>query len=185
MELKDAIYGRRAVREYTPEPVTEPVLQALIDAAVQAPSAVNQQPWSFVVVRDQALLDRVSRDSKAHMLVSLPAEALDRFRHLLSDPDFHIFYHAPVLIVISAVATDEWNVEDCSLAAQNLMLAAHAAGLGSCWIGFAQRWLGTPTGKAALAIPAQHFAVAPIIVGHPKSPPQPVPRKAPDIRWIG
>ncbi len=87
--------------------------------------------------------------------------------------------------MISAVATDEWNVEDCSLAAQNLMLAAYAAGLGSCWIGFAQRWLGTPAGKAALALPASHVPVAPIIVGHPKSLPQPVPRKAPDIRWMG
>ena len=185
MDLKDAIYGRRAVREYVPEPVNESVLKSLIDAAAQAPSAVNRQPWSFAIVRDQGLLDRISRKSKAYMLATLPAGSLDHFRDLLGDPNFQIFYHAPVLILISTIAADDWNVEDCSLAAENLMLAAHAAGLGSCWIGFAQKWLQTPAGKAALALPASHVPVAPIIVGHPKSPAPAVARKTPDIRWIG
>ena len=57
MDLKEAIYGRRAVREFTAKPVDEEVLRQLIDAAVQAPSAVNQQPWLFTVVRDKALLE--------------------------------------------------------------------------------------------------------------------------------
>jgi nitroreductase len=65
------------------------------------------------------------------------------------------------------------------------MLAARAAGLGTCWIGFAQTWLGTPAGKAALKLPAAYAPVAPIIVGHPKSAPPPIPRKEPEIRWIG
>jgi nitroreductase len=65
------------------------------------------------------------------------------------------------------------------------MLAARAAGLGTCWIGFAQTWLGTPEGKATLNLPANHVPVAPIIVGHPKSVAPPVPRKEPDIRWVG
>ena len=107
------------------------------------------------------------------------------FQDLLSDPNFDIFYHAPALIVISAVAESPWAVEDCSLAAENLMLAACAAGLGTCWIGFAQPWLDSPTGKAALGLPATYVPVAPIIVGHPKSAPPPVPRKEPQIRWIG
>jgi nitroreductase len=186
MDIMEAIRNRRAVREYTSEPVDEKTLKSLIDAAIQAPSAVNQQPWSFAVVRDQPQLDRVSRESKAHMLANLPAVAAsDHFRHLLSDPDFQIFYHAPALILISAVAASPWAVEDCSLAAENLMLAAHAAGLGSCWIGFAQTWLGSPAGKATLGLPAAYIPVAPIIVGRPKSAPPPVPRKEPEIRWIG
>ena len=186
MDLMEAIYHRRATRDYTDEPVGDELLARLIDAAIQAPSAVNQQPWSFAVVRDQALLDRISRQSKAHMLAGLPDMPLsEHFRALLSDADFQIFYHAPVLIVISTVAGSHWAVEDCSLAAQNLMLAAHAAGLGSCWIGFAQDWLATPAGKAALDLPAALMPVAPIIMGRPKFPPPPVPRKAPDIRWIG
>jgi nitroreductase len=186
MDLLEAIYHRRATRDYTDESVGEDLIARLIDAAIQAPSAVNQQPWSFAVVRDRVLLDRISRQSKAHMLANLPdMPSSEHFRTLLSDADFQIFYHAPVLIVISAVAGSHWAVEDCTLAAQNLMLAAHAAGLGSCWIGFAQDWLGTPDGKAALGLPATFIPVAPLIIGRPKSPPPPVPRKAPDIHWIG
>lgn len=186
MNLKDAIYSRRATREFTAEPVEEKTLRELIDAAIQAPSAVNQQPWSFCVVRDKALLGNLSREAKAHMVRSTPLGLLSHhFNQILNDPSFDIFYHAPVLIVICSVADIPWAVEDCALAAENLMLAARGAGLGTCWIGFAQGFLGTPEGKAALKLPAAYKPVAPIIVGHPKSAPAPVPRKQPDIRWIG
>lgn len=185
MDVKDAIYARRAVRDFTAEPVDEKTLQQLIDSAIQAPSAVNQQPWSFCVVRDKALLARISHDAKTHMLKTSPVAASHHFQELLSDPKFDIFYRAPVLVLISSVVESPWAVENCSLAAENLMLAACAAGLGTCWIGFAQTWLGTSEGKAALGLPAEFVPVAPIIVGHPKSASPPVPRKTPDIRWIG
>ena len=186
MDLKEAIYSRRAVRDYTAEPVDEQTLRQLIDAAIQAPSAINEQPWSFCVVRDQAVLARISRDAKAHVLgSSLAGPRAGRFRELLGNLNFDIFYQAPVLIVISATAAVRWHVEDCALAAENLMLAARAAGLGTCWIGFAQGWLGTTEGRAALNLPAAYVPVAPIIVGHPKAAPPPIPRKEPEIHWIG
>jgi nitroreductase len=187
MDLREAIYTRRAVREFDAEPVEEKTIRQLIDAAIQAPSAVNQQPWSFCVVRDRALLARISREARAHLLKISPAALASshHFQELLSNPDFDIFYHAPALIVISSVAESPWTVENCSLAAENLMLAARAAGLGTCWIGFAQSWLGTPEGKAVLKLPEQYVPVAPIIVGHPKSASPPVPRKEPEIRWLG
>ncbi len=186
MDLKEAIYTRRAVRDFTAEPVDEGTLRELIDAAVQAPSAVNQQPWSFSVVRDKAVLGRISREAKAHMLRTSPVGLVSHhFDQILNDPNFDIFYRAAALIVISSVSATSWAVEDCSLAAENLMLAARGAGLGTCWIGFAQAWLGTPEGKALLELPATYLPVAPIIVGHPKAAPAPVPRKEPEIRWIG
>jgi len=186
MELNEAITERRAVREYTEENVNEETIRRVIEAAVHAPSAVNQQPWTFTVVRDQSVLDRISRDAKSHMLATMPASThSDHFRSLLDDPDFHIFYHAPVLILISAIAESPWAIEDCALAAENLMLAACAAGLGTCWIGFAQSFLNTPDGKNMLGLPAAWVSVAPIIVGHPKAVPPPVPRKKPEVRWIG
>jgi nitroreductase len=71
-------------------------------------------------------------------------------------------------------------------AAENLMLAAYAAGLGgTCWIGFAQGFLNTPEGKKELALSDSCVPIAPIIVGHPKAAPSPVQRKEPEIRWIG
>jgi nitroreductase len=186
MNINEAIYGRRSTREYTTETVDEVVIGRLIDAAVQAPSAVNQQPWTFTVLRDQALLDRISREAKAYMLATLPSGPQSgHFQSLLNDEHFQIFYHAPVLILISGNAPSQWVVEDCALAAENLMLAAYAEGLGSCWIGFAQAFLNTPQGKKALGLPVEWAPVAPIIVGHPKSTPAPVTHKAPEVRWIG
>ena len=131
MDVYQAISSRRSIREYTDQAVDPGMIGRLIDAAVHAPNAVNQQPWSFTVVRDQVLIDRVSREAKSHTLSDMSAVSAslhsDHFRSLLSDPKFHIFYHAPVLILISAIAQGPWIVEDCSLAAENLMLAAHAA----------------------------------------------------------
>jgi len=191
MDLQQAIRSRRAVRAFTPEPVDRAVLLRLIDAAIQAPSAVNEQPWSFTVIQDPAVLTRISAESKAHLLstppraVSAHGVSLERYAQLLRDPQFNIFYHAPALIVISSVTADQWAVENCTLAAENLMLAACAEGLGSCWIGFAQSWLGTAAGKAVLGVPPAYLPVAPIIVGHPQAVPPAVPRKPPEIRWIG
>jgi nitroreductase len=186
MDLNEAITGRRAVREYTLQTVDERTVHHLIDAAICAPSAVNQQPWTFTVVRDQTMLNRISHSAKSHMLATMQTSPnSEHFQSLLNDPNFHIFYHAPVLILISAIAEGSWIVEDCALAAENLMLAAYAAGLGTCWIGFAQSFLNTSDGKNVLDLPGAWVPVAPIIVGHAKAMPAPVPRNKPEVRWIG
>ncbi|MFZ3350993.1 MAG: nitroreductase [Xanthobacteraceae bacterium] len=178
MDLKEAIYSRRATREFASDPVDESTLRAMIDAAVQAPSAVNAQPWSFCVIRDKALLGKISRDAKAYMIRTTPVGLMSHhFDQILNDANFDIFYHAPVLIVICSRTEIPWAVEDCALAAENLMLTARAAGLGTCWIGFAQGFLGTPEGKAMLQLPSAYKLVAPIIVGHPASMPAPVSRE--------
>lgn len=184
MELIEAIYGRRAARAFTAEPVDRSVLEFLVEAAIQAPSAVNEQPWDFTVIRSNPLLDRISSAAKAHVLKANQDTAPPpHLREHLENPDFHIFYHAPALIVISANSGD-WAVEDASLAAENLMLAAYARGLGSCWIGFAQRWLETEEGRQAIGLPRDFVPVAPIIVGHPSAPIPPVPRNRARLRWL-
>jgi nitroreductase len=183
MDLTAAIYGRRSIRAFTREPMSQPVLEELIAAAVQAPSAMNTQPWTFTVVRNPALLDHISEAAKAHMLAAQDQPAPPHLRAMLEAPDFHIFYHAPALIVISAT-TGDWAVEDAALAAENLMLAAHGRGLGSCWIGFAQRWLRTAEGKQSIDVPGDLTPIAPIIIGHPAAAPAPVPRQPAKIRWL-
>jgi len=186
MELNEAIAGRRSVRDYTREPVDERSVHQLIAAAMQAPSAMNEQPWTFTVVRDAALLDRISQEAKRHLLATASAgPQAEHLQTVLGDTSFQIFYRAPVLVLISGAAAGPWISEDCALAAENLMLAAHAAGLGSCWIGFAQSYLNSPAGKELLGIPAAWAPVAPIILGHPKSMPPPIPRKDAQVRWIG
>lgn len=182
MELHKAIYERRAVRDYLDNAVDHSVIERLIDAAVQAPTALNQQPWIFTVVRNQRVLDELSAQAKTYML-SQHGELSSHFQ-MLGDPHFHIFYHAPVLILISAATTGPWCVEDCALAAQNLMLAAYGEGLGSCWIGFAQGYLNTPAGKTLLRLPPDCAAVAPIILGVGRGVAQHVPRKLPNVSWV-
>ena len=75
MDVYEAISGRRSIREYRDQAVEAELVGRLIDAAVHAPNAVNQQPWSFTVVRGQVLLDRVSREAKSHMLSHMSAVA--------------------------------------------------------------------------------------------------------------
>ncbi|GAN79843.1 nitroreductase family protein [Acidocella aminolytica] len=186
MDLEQAIYGRRAVRTYTSAPVLKGAIEQLIGAAIQAPSAVDTQPWHFTVITDGALLAQIAAAAKSHMaeLLSKRSDVEPRLRQHLETPDFQIFYHAPALVVISVLA-DDWAVENASLAAENFMLAAHAAGLGTCWIGFAQHWLGTPAGRAAIRLSQEFTPVAPIILGHPAEPVPAVPRRPARIDWLG
>lgn len=185
MDLMDAIYHRRAVREFTHEPVEPRLIRSVIAAAVQAPSAMNRQPWSFVVVEDQAALERTSRNAKALLLKTVREDApLGQYRALFAEPSFHIFYHAPAVIIVCATSAEEGAAEDCCLAAENLMLAAHGTGLGTCWIGFSRPWLDLPEGRKELGIPAYYIPVAPIAIGHPKAVMPPVPRGHPDILWL-
>lgn len=184
MELTQAIYGRRATRAFTSEPVSTSALELLVEAAIQAPSAVNEQPWDFAIIRNKALLDQISTAAKGHVLnASKIGDVPSHLRKHLEDPAFHIFYHAPALIVISA-KTSEWAVEDAALAAENLMLSAYAQGFGSCWIGFAQRWLETEEGQRSIGVPPDFTAIAPIIVGHPAASMPPVPRNPARARWL-
>ena len=184
MELKQAIYNRRATRAYTREPVDQTVLEELIDAAIQAPSANNLQPWAFYVLRDPALMDRISIEAKALVLHDPSAAAHSHhIADMMENPDFQILYHAPALILICTVDDGAWSHIDCTLAAQNLMLAAHDKGLGSCWIGFAQGWLETEAGRAALDLPANWKPGAPIILGHPDGTPPAPQRNKPKLLW--
>jgi nitroreductase len=186
MELIDAIYNRRAVRSYTAGRLDQPTILKLIEAAMRAPSAANQQPWAFAVVRDRAELKHISREARNHILERIPDDSpIARFKQYVAAPDFDMLYGAPALIVIYATAAEPGACEDCAIAAENLMLAARAVGLGSCWIGLARPWLGRHESKEALGIEAHYTPVAPIVVGHPTLWPDPPNRNAPEIHWIG
>ena len=136
MELMETIYNRRSVRFYTGEPVEKDTIEKLIKAGIQAPSAMNVQPWAFAVIQDKALLQKISDETKVYLLASISERPyLECYRQIFSDPEFHIFYNAPALIITLAKPEGANASCDCTLAAQNIMLAAHSLGLGSCWIG--------------------------------------------------
>lgn len=185
--MPELIYRRRAVRAYTPEILDESTIRALLEAAVQAPTAMHLEPWVFLVVQDRAVLKRLS--DRAKVVAGEEARHRDLIRgpgaSPLSDPAFNIFYDAGTLIVICARELGPFVEADCWLAAENLMLAACAMGLGTCCIGFAIPALRTPDVKQELGIPPDVTAVAPIIVGRPRGDTPPVGRREPLVlRWV-
>ena len=186
MDIWEAIRKRRAVRDYRPEPVTEPLLRRLIEAGSWAPSAMNGQPWRFIVITDNNLLERVSGKAKRWMLENDPlARENQRLHSELNDPEYQIFHHAPAVIVIAAPSHVRWSLEGCTLAAENIMLAATALGLGTCWIGLAEGWLNSAEGLTALNLDAGSHIVAAIAVGYPRIEPPQVARRVPSVIWIG
>ncbi|SRR5579859_657990 len=185
MELMDALRQRRAVRDFLPKAVDEESLRALIDAAILAPNSMNRQAWSFTAVSSRAQIDQWAVRAKARALSAFGDDPdHPQLREHLQSEEFHLFHHAPALIVIAATEADEMARMDCCLAAENLMLAAFERGLGTCWIGLALPWLTDPEGKAALFMSERCIPVAPIIIGYPRVIPPASPRHEPHITWM-
>jgi len=182
MELDKAIYERRSIRAFTGQPVDADVVLKLIDAANQAPSALNLQPWAFGVYIGRERLRRFSDEAKAHLLATTdPLVELHTRSEQYAKPEYDVFYGAETLIVIFATQTRFNPAEDCCLAAQNLMLAAHGLGLGSCPLGFLRPWLNLPDTKRELEVPDTYTAVFPVVIGHPAITPEPVHKREPTI----
>jgi len=185
MEFLDVIRRRRAVREFTGDPLSPDVIERLIGAAILAPSAFNAQPWAFAALLDRERIDSCAERTRIWLLENLPATGFgETAREYLEAPGFSVFYHAPALVIVMAKSPDAQAAEDCFLAAQNLILAARDAGIGSCWIGFARPWLNLPSTKKELALPASCHVVAPIVLGYPKSWPESHGRRVPEILWL-
>ncbi|QMT59497.1 nitroreductase family protein [Legionella sp. PC997] len=180
----DAIYRRRAVRNYKPQKLDPALIHSLLDAAVQAPTAMHEEPWSFVIIQDQDILNRLSDSVKSLLYTEAHNYSKMQMKYLqdlVNNPDFHAFYNANTLIVIYSKYHGPFVAADCWLAAENLMLTACAQGLGTCVIGLAVSTLNTPEWKTKLNLPADITAIAPIIVGIPAAETPEVARKSPEI----
>lgn len=181
-----AIHRRRSVRSYLPQTVDRATLERILDAAVQAPTAMHGEPWAFAVVQDRDLLQRLSERAKALLLdhaaeAGTPAAPGSEIHAMMSDPGFNIFYDVGTLVVICRSTASPYADADCWLAAENLMLAAVAEGLGTCCIGLALGALELDESRRELGIPDAGAAVAAIIVGVPREVPPSSPRKPPQI----
>ena len=181
MDLHNAIYGRRAIHAFTNDDVPDTVLNSLIEAAIQAPSALNSQPWRFLVIHSRGLLADYSERAKTHYLATFsPGRDPHAMRHdMLNQPGFNLFYNAPAAIVIYAAASGQFSNGDCCFAGQNLMLAAFSLGLGTCPIGFAQSWFDQSEVKMRLNVPPDLTAVLPIAIGVPVAPAPKTSRNSP------
>jgi len=143
MEVSEAIRLRRSVRAYDSKPIPEDVLNEVLEAGRIAPSAMNYQPWHFIVVRDP-----------------------DK-RKALTDGRYAKFLtQSPVVIVGlgDRKASPTWHIVDTTIALQQMVIAATSKGLGTCWIGsFYEDKV-----RAALEIPERYTVVAMIALGYPK-----------------
>lgn len=158
------IFERRSVRKYTDRPVTPEEEEKLLRAAMQAPSAGNEQPWHFIVVRNRETLTEISRTQQyAGMLEHAPMAVV-----VLGDEEAQRYR-----------PYDYW-VQDCSAALQNLLLEAEHIGLGAVWLGVwpvpervsnLRRIFGFPETVQPLGI---------VSLGHSESHPDPVDRYQPD-----
>ena len=190
----DAIFTRRSVRAYSRQRVDAQTIRSLLDAAVQAPTAMHAEPWVFVVIQDETVLRRYSdrakglwaKEALAHhgdLHVGADAAVRSAFAERLASPDFCVFYDASTLIAICARSLGPFVVADCWLAAENLMLAACALGLGSCCFGSAVPALNSPETRSELGLPVDVEVVAPIIVGVPSGTAGEMPRKEPQVLY--
>ena len=165
-EVLQALRERRSCRSYKPEQITDDELQAVLEAGTWAPTAMGyQDPW-IVAVQNPALLEKISRMNR---------EVWGR--------DIDPFYGAPTYVLVFASDPEKWKngVPDGSLVLGNMMLAAHAIGLGSCWINREREMFATDEGRALMAelgLPEGLIGVGALALGYPAAPPrEPKPRK--------
>jgi len=191
MDCLEAIEKRRAVRDFTERPVDKSTVERLIGAAIQAPSAMNLQPWAFAALLRRERVHDYGERAKKWMLANFEqtpfarTSEAERLRGILADKERLLFYNAPALVMVLAKSSDPQSVEDCCLAAENFMLAARAEGMGTCWIGLSRAWLNLPATKRELKIPEKYEVVAPLLLGYPKAWPEPHGRTAAEIHWLG
>ncbi len=127
MEILQTISNRRSHRAYTGKQLPEEILEKILQAALESPSARNHQPWHFSVVQDPALIQEVHDEAASVM----GRKGSPRF----TDPDFQIFYHAPTVIFIFGEKDFDWTEVDCGIAVENMALAAEGLGIGNVILG--------------------------------------------------
>ena len=171
MEAMNNLLERRSVRKYKDTQVPDDLLDKVLEAGLYAPTGMNTQNVVMVAVRDKETRDLLSKLNAAVM-------GSDR------DP----FYGAPCVIVVLGNADGYPVVENGSLVLGNLMNAAHAVGLGSCWIHRAKQVFEAPEGKALLekwGLPTDLVGIGNCILGFAGEDPAPKPRKEGRIVKIG
>jgi len=153
MDALEAIHTRRSIREYEDRPVPDELVREIIAAAMSAPSAGNSRPWQFVAITDRDLLGRIPQ---IHPYAAMAARA-------------------PLAVLICGDLSLEqypgnW-IADCSAATQNLLLAAHAEGLGAVWTGVYPDQARVENFRKLLDLPEHIVPLALVPVGYPTHQP--------------
>jgi nitroreductase len=162
MDLLQALMTRRTVRRFEPKPVPSEMVDTLLRAAMQAPSAANAQPWHFILITDRETLEKVTEFHPA-------AESL---------------HQATLAILVCGddrleKRPDRWMM-DCSAVTQNILLAAHAMGLGAVWLGIHPEPIRIEGMRKLVGFPEEVHPLSLVAVGYPARVPPPVNRYRPE-----
>lgn len=184
----EAIRKRRSVRAYEPKPIPRDLLNAVIEAGNEAPSAMNSQPWRFVVVEDaeakkKLLAAALPRAKKITELVKdIDPERYEVIKKRYADMPDPVYYSAPTIVFV--IGSGMYADHSCPLACENMMLAAQSLGLGSCWVGFGAMVTDDPEVRGLLELREDDSIFGPILLGYPKTNPPRPPKKGPTVKWI-
>ncbi len=212
-EVETTILTRRSVRLYRDKQVPEYLVRRVLEAGRYAPSAGNTQPWRFVVVRDPVLLaemtqtirsklgmvskwlDYTKPGSRAHRFIT---ERLMRVRpnelhptplaafSLIAEGKLDVWHGAPTVIFLLVDTRGAGApLIDVGIAGQNMVLAAHSMGLGSCWVSFAKLLEMSPKHKKLLQVKHPYKLVTSIALGFPRGSPDGfIPRETHEVLWF-
>ena len=149
MDVLEAIFTRRSIRRYSDERIDDVIVDKILHAAMYAPSAVNKQPWHFIVFEDKTTKDAIM---KFHQNAGMLKEAQKCILVCYDEKLQH---------------DEGYGIIDCSAATQNILLAAHARGLGSCWIGLQPRQKRVEAVHQLFRLPAHIIPFALVSLGYP------------------
>ena len=171
MDAMETMLTRKSIKKYKSDPVPKELIEQVIAAGLNAPSGLNKQTPIILAVTNKQVRDELSK---------LNAGKDPFFR---ADP----FYGAPVVLVVLADKSMHTYLYDGSLVMENLQLAAHALGLGACWIHRAKETFETPEGKAILeklGLEGAYEGIGNCILGYPDHDPEKKPRRENRVFWI-
>ena len=184
----EAIKKRRSVRSYEDRTVPKAVIETIIEAGNNAPSSMNYQPWRFVVVEDKAIhqkLLQIALPNAKKIFDNIKEKDPIRYDSIMtrfSELEDPVYYSAPVIVFV--IGHGIYAAHSCPLACQNMMLAAYSLGIGSCWVGLGSMIADNPEARKLLDLKDDEEIFGPIILGYPKSFPDPPPKKEPEVKWL-
>ena len=170
-ETLKTIMARNSCRDFKDTPLTEEQLKTIIDAALAAPSAMNNQPWNLVVVTDKALIEALDAEGMGILAAAEDKAGYQRFM----DRGGKLLYNAPCLVYVLSNGSS-WAPVDCGILTQNITLAAQSIGLSSCVVGIANLPLTGPRGdefKKRLKFPDGYVFGIGVLVGVPNTGKEP------------
>ena len=184
----ESIRKRRSIRAYDAKPVPRELVNTVIEAGNEAPSAMNSQPWRFVVVEDPAvkrkLLGAALPQAKkiTEQVKDVDPERYEMIKKRYAELPDPVYYSAPTVIFV--IGNGRYAAHSCPLACENMMLAAHSLGLGTCWVGFGAMVTGDGSVRSLLELKDGDPIFGPILVGYPKTTPERPKKREPQVKWV-